>query len=776
MPRKEKQNKEIEEKLKYIGLDFDNIPNKIKKVEPLEYRIVKFYDGKQYRQYKFVPIKDIQILISPTNRLDSIEEKYKKSRPLYEYLDNKNEENILKYNTFLKMLNDVKLENIEKIEKEQLNLSKKIPFKVKYEGNYLWQIYYSENTDKYFMIVTTEDTDYSTFFYLLKKQLEDKNTEKIFVPISNVQYSTEIFKKSEFEDLENYLWLFTKDWPLVYEVYDKRNKLSVQIVGETNVYEKLKTTYKINLKTKEEATEFYKLLKILFILQSEFPHYYNFKTNIDKLGSLEFYLENEKIEYKKINEFVKKQFELCEDKKIDVEQKIQSYNIKLEELKKIATMQEIEYLSKEKQISTFLQCKKSFFGKVKYFFKYSKKSNKKIEELKLNKEVESEEKNQQQEKKNKSSKKKLKENYTLEEVIEKYKQLEILETNMNNLLMDINALKLKNKNMAKKIENATNFIEEIDKHKKSIFEFWKYSNKDELSALPEGEKEEINIIKRIEKTFDYIEDKEAFGEKIDKIQRAALNKEETDGIYIASTNLIKLLNKIKLGQVTPQEIESNLKEMKKEAIKAKELTEEEFDIFGGIVDDKTKVKKIKNKKHRELPKDKFSILEINKNTKQIGYKLTLEQVVKNILDALEKGIIPESLAIYKAIPAEELNKDKINVFNINPEEELKENLNKEENKINLYKINLKEGNKGIAFTNNIFYDNQNKTLPIGMDLSNKLIVDISKLHLRLKNKNLFKVITFENEKDDFSSMVAKDITLFEYDVINIEDLQEKTEN
>ena len=63
-----------------------------------------------------------------------------------------------------------------------------------------------------------------------------------------------------------------------------------------------------------------------------------------------------------------------------------------------------------------------------------------------------------------------------------------------------------------------------------------------------------------------------------------------------------------------------------------------------------------------------------------------------------------------------------------------------------------------------------------MDLSNKLIVDISKLHLRLKNKNLFKVITFENEKDDFSSMVAKDITLFEYDVINIEDLQEKTEN
>ncbi len=65
--------------------------------------------------------------------------------------------------------------------------------------------------------------------------------------------------------------------------------------------------------------------------------------------------------------------------------------------------------------------------------------------------------------------------------------------------MDINAIKLKNKNMAKKIENATNFIEEIDNHKRSIFEFWKYSNKDEISVLPEGEEEEVGVIKKIEK-------------------------------------------------------------------------------------------------------------------------------------------------------------------------------------------------------------------------------------------------------------------------------------
>ena len=35
-------------------------------------------------------------------------------------------------------------------------------------------------------------------------------------------------------------------------------------------------------------------------------------------------------------------------------------------------------------------------------------------------------------------------------------------------------MKLKKVNLTKKIENASAFIAEIDSHKKSIFEFWKY--------------------------------------------------------------------------------------------------------------------------------------------------------------------------------------------------------------------------------------------------------------------------------------------------------------
>ena len=55
---------------------------------------------------------------------------------------------------------------------------------------------------------------------------------------------------------------------------------------------------------------------------------------------------------------------------------------KLENIKNESKELEKEYIAKEKQISTFLECRKTFFGKVKYFFKYSKSSkNKNSQEI-----------------------------------------------------------------------------------------------------------------------------------------------------------------------------------------------------------------------------------------------------------------------------------------------------------------------------------------------------------------------------------------------------------
>lgn len=761
---KEKKSDAIMEKLEYLGLDMQNIPNNITNVKPIRLSIPKAYDEKQYKQYKYISIKDIQILLSPTNRLDPIEEKYKKASPLAGYLDSESEENFVKHTTFLNMLRKFKIRDVENIEEEQENLNKRIPFKVKFQGNYLWQIYYSEITDQYFMLVPTEDTDYSTFFYLLKKKIENKKNGKIFVPIRNLDYNNPILKKSEIEDIGNYMWIFTKGWPLIYEVYDKEDQLSINIIGETEVYQKITSQYKIKIESEIKGNQFYKLLKAMFILQTELPHYFEFKTNVNKYGEIEFYVEDRKIQYSNIAEWLNSEYLIGEEKLDKTEELVKSNKEKLEKLKQEIAKQEIEYLAKEKQISTFLECKKTFFGKFKYFFKYSGKSYK-SKMKNINNAFEDNLKNNDDDEPIKKRKKQ-KDNYNIEEIVDLYKNLEQNETELKNIVMDINALKLKNKNMKKKIENATAFIEEIDSHKKSIFEFWKYSNKDEVASLPEGEEEEVNVIKKITKVFNYVEDLEKFGIEMDKRQRRNLSKEETDSVYLTTTDVLEVLNKIKNNDVTPRDIESNLRDLKMQARKEKVLLDsEEFDIFGGIAQDNTKVSNLNNKKHREMPKDKFNILEISKNTNQIGYKLILEKKVQIIKKALTKVKISEDVPVYKAIINDKINYKDINVFNINPEKELKEILITGANQINFYKINLKEGTNAISFTNCIFYDNQNRTLPIGQDISTKVLTDVSKVKTKLQSKKLFNVVDFKNKNDDFSDIYTKTICLYEYDIV-----------
>lgn len=761
MPKKTNKAS-IEEKLNYLGLDLKEIPKEFKKYKSLEFRIPKFYEEKQYKQYRYVPIKDIQILLSPTHRLDNIEEKYKKARPIADYLDSESEENIVNHTTFLRMLESFNIEDVEKIGEEQDKLNKKIPFKVKYENNYLWQIYYSENTNQYFMLVPTEDSDYSTFFYLLKKQIEKKRAAKIFVPIRNVDYSTTYLKRTEFEDIENYLWLFTKDWPLIYEVYNKKNGLSIEIVGETEVYQKIKSPYKIKLDSEEKSTQFYKLLKAMFILQTELPHYFFFRTDIGKSGEIEFYVDNRKIDYEDIVDWINDEYHIGEEKLLQAEQSIEKNNKRLSDLKTEIATQEIEYLAKEKQISTFLECKKTFFGKFKYFFKYGKKKSNKAKASEDNSTIHIE-KEVSDENEELPKKRKKKTNYNIEELLELYKEINEKETDLKNIIMDINSLKLKNKNMQKKIENATAYIAEIDSHKKSIFEFWKYSNKDEMSSLPEGEEEEINVVKKITKVFDYEEDIEKFGKIMDRMQRKNLNKDETDSLYITATDLLTLINKIKLNDFTPKDIETALKEIKKEAAEEKTLTTEEFDIFGGMLQDNTKVSKIKNKKHREMPKDKYNILEISKTTKQIGFKMALENVINNVKEAINKVVVPEDVPVYKAIIGDKLDEKQVNIFNINPENEMKQAILEPANKINFYKINLPEGANAISYTNCIFYDNQNRTLPEGQDLSTNILIDITKLDLKLSNKTKFKIVEMEEPNDDFSGINIKNVNVFEFD-------------
>ena len=92
---------------------------------------------------------------------------------------------------------------------------------------------------------------------------------------------------------------------------------------------------------------------------------------------------------------------------------------------------------------------------------------------------------------------------------------------------------------------------------------------------------------------------------------------------------------------------------------------------------------------------------------------------------------------------------------------MKQCITQGDGKINFYKINLKRGANAVSFTNSIFYDNLNKTLPLGQDLSTKILIDITKLDMRLKRKTSFKIVDLEKE-DDFSPTKIKNIRVFEY--------------
>ncbi len=228
----ESETKDIKGNLEYIGLDLNNIPNILLEDINSELKAARTYEEKKHKVYKYVPISQIKILLTRANRLNNLQEKSKMASPLYTYLEPEGEEGILKHTIFLKMVEDMKIDEIEEIEEEQKKLEE-IPFRVKYKENYLWQIYYSEYSKTYYMLATIEDLDYSCLFYLIKKQIEYSKTgvdKKIFVPINYLDYSKKYFTKTQVQDLEKYIWQFTKEWPLLYEVYDKDENLSFQIV------------------------------------------------------------------------------------------------------------------------------------------------------------------------------------------------------------------------------------------------------------------------------------------------------------------------------------------------------------------------------------------------------------------------------------------------------------------------------------------------------------------------------------------------------------------
>ena len=760
-------------KLKYLGLDLENIPDCLTYYEPLNFNISRSNNDKDHKVFKYVPIDKIDILLTPTLRSDSVKTKYTNSEPLISYIipsSKDDKENIEKYTIFLKMLTTLSIPDIENISNLQKEMEKKEPFRVKYNKDHLWQIYYSESTNRYFMLVSTEEETYSECFYLIKKKIEFENSKlkkapKIFVPIKYINYSEELLNRNEIIDVENYLWLFTKNWPLIFEVYDNNENISLQIIGETYVFDGVKSTYKIKLESTEEAIKFYKLLKACFIMQTEIKDVFKFITKIDSKNNLELYYGQIKLDYSNLTDFIKTQYMIAEEeikgqtKSCSEEEKI------LKELKKKVEEKEKEYLEKQKEISTYLEYKKTFFGKVKYYFKSSKlKKNikEKTEEVKENVDDKASEVLKPMQVYTSE-----KEYYSIEDLITIYSIYERGEKYCKNLELDIKAMKNKLAAYEIKVKNASLYISEIDEHKKSIFEFWKFANKDEQLALDIGiEAENKNSESTIRKSFDFESDFEDMGIQIDKTQRIKLSKDEQDSIFLAKSNVLFLLNMLRDNKMDKDVLETSLLNLQNEFNKNRLFIDiNTFDVFGNLEEDSRKIKYIKNKSHRENEKNKFNLLNINKKIDVFDFTEKLQDTLNNIESASKKIKSTYDLSLYKLVQISENVKDAcFDLFNINIENELKDFEDRGEGALNLIKINFKEDMPLLFYTNTILYDNTNKTLPEGMDLSTQVLLDCSKFEFELIKKSKFRTNNYFRESNNLILPKYKDIFVYEYNI------------
>ena len=300
--------------------------------------------------------------------------------------------------------------------------------------------------------------------------------------------------------------------------------------------------------------------------------------------------------------------------------------------------------------------------------------------------------------------------------------------------------------------------------------------------MNEGEGEEGTEKVKMKKYFDYIEDLEKLGQKMDELQRRKLSKNETDALFAIRQvpESFRELEKEKETSVEVYEqkdaeevkkkskkispLEKDLEQLKEEYEKDIEvINAKDFDIFGNLVEDKTKVKSINNVKHREIEKDKYKVLNINMDTDIKLYVENLESYLSLIKEALNKIQSPYDMSVYCINSKKGI--EGINIFDINPETALKNELDSKKSKIILCRINIKENTPALFYTNIMFYDNFNKTLPVGMNLSTEVLVDVNKLKLDFKGEETFYINHKENEFD----FTTKEVKLYEYEALSLEE-------
>ena len=285
------------------------------------------------------------------------------------------------------------------------------------------------------------------------------------------------------------------------------------------------------------------------------------------------------------------------------------------------------------------------------------------------------------------------------------------------------------------------YIKEISIEKKSLIGFFKYTNKDRKDTIskPETEFKE----EKLYKTFNYELDFLKFAEDIDRDIRKKLDNSEISSIYLAINGMLKYMNKYREYTNNTenkknennieeyyQELELYLKELKNMYIQAYGENAVDYDIFGNSQNFKT-TRYLRERAFREEDRELYKEMKFRKNMNLEDFKLIIIENLDKIKNALSKISVEMEIDIYKITNwTAKLKENNIEIYNLNINEE-KINIVKEDKTFNLYHLNIPDGSNILPLTNIIFYTNNNKTLPEGMDVSTQVLIDMNKFNFVL---------------------------------------------
>lgn len=170
-------------------------------------------------------------------------------------------------------------------------------------------------------------------------------------------------------------------------------------------------------------------------------------------------------------------------------------------------------------------------------------------------------------------------------------------------------------------------------------------------------------------------------------------------------------------------------------------------------------------------------MNINKKIDIFDFTEKMQSIVNFLDGAMPKITCFYDMPLYKLVPiSKNIEQEEFELYNINVEDELEKYQGNDEGAYNLICLNYKEGMPLLYYTNSIFFDNTNKTLPLGMNLSSKVLIDNKKLEFVLVNKTKFRTNSYFNDKETHIEPKSKDIFVYEYDVFLKEESLNKARN